>query len=202
MATIRKHNLRFNESCVALFLFIAMLAIHLTAFSAESSSQSNSNWRDGIDKSTDVIYVAMPVATVAGVLISKDWEGLKQCGFTAAATIGVTQILKYTVKERRPDMSDSHSFPSGHASVTFANATFLQKRYGWKFGIPAYALATYASIGRVAAKKHHWWDVLAGAAIGAGSAYVFTTPWASNHDLSIATFADENHIGFSANLSF
>lgn len=142
--------------------------------------------RKGVKVSTDALLVAMPVAALTGVLINQDWEGLKEGVFTAAATLGATYLLKYTVHERRPNHKDYHSFPSAHTSITFATATFLQRRYGWKFGVPAYALATYVGFGRVYGKCHHWWDVLAGGAIGAASALVFTHPWATDHNLQIS----------------
>ena len=52
--------------------------------------------------------------------------------------------------------------------IAFSGATFLQKRYGWSYGLPAYALATFVGYSRVAADRHHWWDCAAGAAIGWG----------------------------------
>ncbi len=140
----------------------------------------------GVKTSTDVALIAMPVATLTGVLIAQDWQGLKQGAFTAVTTAGATYILKYVVKEERPDHSNHHSFPSGHTSTTFATATFLQRRYGWKFGVPAYVVATYVGWGRVFSKKHHWWDVVAGAAIGAGSALIYTTPFSKKHDLNLS----------------
>lgn len=143
----------------------------------------------GVDVSTDVVALALPAATLAGVLIERDWHGLAQCSYTAALTAGVTLLLKYTVREKRPDGSNMHSFPSGHTAVTFASAAFVQRRYGWKFGVPAYALAAYTGWGRVYSKKHHWWDVVAGAAIGAGSAYLFTRQWAAEHQLEISAAA-------------
>src|SRR2546426_3523107 len=54
----------------------------------------------------------------------------------------VTQVAKMSVGRTRPDGSDSFSFPSGHTSSTFASATVLQQYYGWKAGIPAYAVAS------------------------------------------------------------
>lgn len=141
----------------------------------------------GVKTSTDVVLVALPVAALTGVLIQKDWQGLKQGALTAVTSVGATYILKYAVKERRPDGSDMHSFPSGHTSTTFATATFLQRRYGWKVGVPAYVLSSYVGWGRVFSKKHHWWDVAAGAAIGAGAALIYTRPFAEKHDLQIST---------------
>lgn len=157
----------------------------------------------GVATSTDVLMIALPVATLAGVIIEKDWKGLVQGCYTAAATAGATLILKYSVKEWRPDHSNRHSFPSGHTSTSFATAAFIQRRYGWKLGAPAYAVATYVGWGRVFSKKHHWWDAVAGAAIGAGSAYIFTRPWARDHNLSIAPIADPltNTLGLTASFS-
>lgn len=156
----------------------------------------------GVGVSTDIIALGLPVATLAGVLISRDWEGVKQGVLTAAVTAGVTLILKFSISEQRPDKTNYHSFPSGHSATTFATAAFLQRRYGWKFGAPAYALATYTAIGRVVARKHHWWDVVAGAAIGVGSAYIFTKPWVRQHELVLAPVADATTVGFTASMTF
>ena len=174
------------------FLIISFLipSVAYATAPAEEPAFIRSSSQKGVTVSTDVLLVAMPVATLAGVIIEKDWKGLVQGAYTAAATAGATFILKYSVKEWRPDRSNHHSFPSGHTAVTFATAAFVQRRYGWKLGIPAYALSTYVGWGRVFSKKHHWWDVLAGAAIGAGSAYIFTKPWARDHNLSIGPVFD------------
>ncbi|MCM1291555.1 MAG: phosphatase PAP2 family protein [Prevotella sp.] len=152
--------------------------------------------------STDIVALALPVATLTGVLIMQDWEGLKQASFTALTTTGATLLLKFTVNERRPDFSNHHSFPSAHTSASFATASFLQHRYGWKFGIPAYTLATYVAWGRCFSKRHHWWDVVAGAAIGTGSAFIFTTPFAKKHNLAIMPFTDGQNIALATSITF
>jgi membrane-associated phospholipid phosphatase len=95
---------------------------------------------------------------------------------SAALDLGVTYWLKATIKERRPDGSDNDSFPSAHSSVAFTSAEYLRKRYGWEYGIPAYGLAAFVAYSRVEADKHYVRDVLAGAAIGMASSYIFTTP--------------------------
>lgn len=191
-------NLNFLFSII--ILISGILPLSVSAQVNEETTYHLSSSQKGVKISTDVLLVAMPLSALTGVLIEQDWKGLVQGAYTAAATLGATMILKYSVKEWRPDHSNRHSFPSGHTSTTFATAAFLQRRYGWKFGAPAYALATYVGWGRVYAKKHHWWDVLGGAAIGAGSAYIFTKPWAKDHDLKIAPIADPttSTIGLSA----
>lgn len=156
----------------------------------------------GVKVSTDVLLVALPASALVGTLVMKDWKGLLQGVETAAVTTAATYILKYSIKEKRPDGSDYHSFPSGHTAFTFASAAYLQRRYGWAVGGPAYALATYVGWGRCFAKKHHWYDVLAGAAIGAGSAYIFTKPFARRHNLQISPVADNTSIGVYASFEF
>jgi membrane-associated phospholipid phosphatase len=76
-----------------------------------------------------------------------------------------TQGIKYFAGRTRPDGTD-RSFPSGHTSSAFATATVLQRHYGWKVGIPAYALASYVGASRLNANKHYLSDVAFGAALG------------------------------------
>lgn len=155
-----------------------------------------------VKTSTDVILIALPVATLTGVVIMKDWEGLKEGAFTALATAGATYLLKWTVRERRPDGSSFDSFPSGHTATSFATATFLLKRYGWKIAVPAYALSCYVGWGRCFAQRHNWWDVLAGAAIGSASAWIFTTPFAKKHNLAVTPHSDGRNIALHTSFTF
>lgn len=151
---------------------------------------------------TDVGLVFLPVAALTTTLVQKDWKGLIQGLEVAGGTIATTFILKGIVNERRPDGSNMHSFPSGHTAFTFASAAYMQRRYGWKFGAPAYAIASFVGWGRVYAKRHHVWDVVAGGAIGAGFAYLFTTPFAKNHNLAVSPLTDGNNVGIYATMEF
>ena len=49
---------------------------------------------------------------------------------------------------------------------TFASATVLNRRYGWKVGVPAFGVASYVAASRVADGKHFLSDVFFGVAIG------------------------------------
>lgn len=81
----------------------------------------------------------------------------------ATATVGV---LKATVSRERPDESNDHSFPSGHAANSFAVATVLERHYGGAVGWIAYGAAAFIASSRVIG-NHHWLsDVTTGAAIG------------------------------------
>lgn len=177
------------------------------AMSDASSSPTSdlyhrSRARKAVGTSTDVVLIALPAAVLAGVLIEQDWTGLKQGALSGVTSIGAMLLLKYTVREKRPDGSNYHSFPSGHASTTFSAATFIQRRYGWKFGVPAYVLASYVGWGRVYARKHHWWDVVAGAAIGAGASLIYTRPFAEKHELILEPSASPGGVNLSASLVF
>ena len=81
------------------------------------------------------------------------------------------QSAKYVMQRRRPDASDHLSLPSGHSAGTFATATVLQKHFGWKVGIPAYAAGAYVASSRMSANKHHLSDVIMGAAFGIAAAH-------------------------------
>jgi hypothetical protein len=80
-------------------------------------------------------------------------------------TQAVTYGLKYSVQRDRPDGS-GYSFPSGHASTTFATASVLERHFGWKAGIPTYAIATYVAASRLHEDRHWLSDVVFGGAVG------------------------------------
>ena len=189
-----------REKIVAIVIFISM-GMPFSTY-AEETYFVPSSAQKGIRTSTDVVAVALPTAALAVTLIEKDWTGLKEGVFTAAATAGATLILKYSIKENRPDFSNTHSFPSGHSAVTFAAATYIGRRYGWKWSIPAYALSTYTAWGRVYGKKHHWWDVAAGAAIGAASAMIFTHPYMKKHEAALVPTVSETSAGVLMSFAF
>lgn len=183
-------------------LLLCSLLPALPAHAQQDSYAPLSSTRKKIKTSTDIVALALPTAALIGTLCERDWQGLIQGVETAGAAAVITLAMKYGIKEWRPDMSDTHSFPSGHSVVSFATAAYLQRRYGWAFGGPAYALSCYVAWGRVFARQHHVWDVVAGAALGAASAYFFTTPFARKHDLSIAPVSDGTSIGITSSFSF
>lgn len=81
-------------------------------------------------------------------------------------TAGYTTLLKETVHRVRPNGEDNLSFPSGHASNAFALAAVAERHYGWKAGLPAYALASAVAVSRMQRNKHYLSDVMAGATLG------------------------------------
>lgn len=89
-------------------------------------------------------------------------------------TQSLTYGLKYGVRRDRPDLSDGYSFPSGHASTTFASASVLEAHFGWKFGVPGYALAAYVAASRLHENRHWLSDVVFGGAIGVAAGRAVT----------------------------
>lgn len=85
----------------------------------------------------------------------------------------VTQGIKITARRTRPD-GTSLSFPSGHTASAFASATVLERHYGWKAGVPAYALASYIGASRLSENRHYLSDVIFGATIGIVAARTVT----------------------------
>jgi PAP2 superfamily len=138
----------------------------------------------GLEQSADALLVGIPVVAFGlTFLIQNDVVPL---GFNMVSMTGsprhdlalalgragvATYGLKYSVQERRPNGEDDSSFPSGHTAISFAGAEFIRKEYGWRWGVPAYAAASFVGWSRVETKDHWWHDVAAGGAIGILSNY-------------------------------
>ena len=95
---------------------------------------------------------------------------------------GVTQSLKRVIRYPRPNGEDYHSFPSGHSTTAFTNATILHEEYGGRsvlYSIGGYGTATAVGALRVLNNKHWLADVLMGAGIGIGATKVLyiSYPW-------------------------
>jgi hypothetical protein len=94
----------------------------------------------------------------------------------AADTLVLTDVLKYSLRRERPDVDRGQgnffqpggtSFPSGHASLSFAIATVIAHEYpGWFSQFASYGLATAVSMARVTGEKHFPSDVFIGGTMG------------------------------------
>lgn len=150
---------------------------------------------DGIETAGTVLQYALPTIAGGTTLALQDYKGTLQFGESFALTEGVTYGLKYSVNETRPN-GGGESFPSAHTSVSFCSAEFIRKRYGWRYGIPAYGLASFVAYSRVEARAHWPHDVIAGAGIGILSSYIFTRPY---RGWRIQAEGDSKYIGFALN---
>jgi membrane-associated phospholipid phosphatase len=113
----------------------------------------------------------LAVSTVVYVVgRTKDAPRLSHVGMDLIRSIAISELLveslKYTTRRERPDGSGKTSFPSGHASDTFAFATALERHLGWKYAAPAYVFSSYVAASRLPANRHWLSDVVFGAATG------------------------------------
>lgn len=140
------------------------------------------------DNSAYPILIVAPVSLAAyGLAVNQNEE------FESGVLLGSSEILAYSigyivkesVRRDRPyetltdvhtnhlDSADPYSFPSGHTTGAFALATLLTLRYPKpEVYIPAFAWAGLVGYGRIYFGLHYPSDVLAGAMIGAASAYL------------------------------
>lgn len=126
----------------------------------------------------DVLQYALPWAAIAAIAFT----GNKELAFNWAWAVGATMILVHLMKQlfnftalgTRPD-GGNESFPSGHTSGAFSGAWVFVAVFGWMWGAIPLALAFLTGLSRVVSKRHHWRDVIAGAAVaGVVTHYVFT----------------------------
>ncbi|PKH88680.1 phosphatase PAP2 family protein [Colwellia sp. Bg11-28] len=169
------------------FIFLLLVAVPVLA-------------KSSLEKSGDIIHLLLPATALGATLvIEDDYEGSWQLIKTGVVSRVAVEGLKYGVDKDRPDDSGDDSFPSGHTADSFAAATFIQQRYGWKWGIPAYIGATFVGYSRVESDKHYLEDVLAGAAIGIISGLYFTEPYSG---ITISPTAKSGHYGINFSGSF
>jgi membrane-associated phospholipid phosphatase len=121
------------------------------------------------------VAIALPLIAGGISLYKDDRTGLAELTVDTLATVGTAYALKNIVREQRPDKSDFQSFPSDTSALAFAPAQYLWDRYGWQYGLPAYAAASFVGYSRIDAKKHHWYDVAASAGFAFGFSKLFTT---------------------------
>ncbi|MCL1122940.1 phosphatase PAP2 family protein [Shewanella surugensis] len=153
-----------------------------------------------IERSGDIIHLLLPAAAMSATLIYEDnYKGSIQLIESVGVSRLSVEALKYSIDKTRPDGSNDDSFPSGHTADTFATATFIQQRYGWKWAIPAYIGASYVGYSRINSDQHYLEDVLAGAAIGILSAWYFTEPY---QGIKITPIATGQYYGVSVNYTF
>ncbi len=152
----------------------------------------NADGSNTTERAGDIIQILIPAAAYATTFVLDDKEARPQFYKSFLVNLAVTHGLKFAINKRRPEGEGTDSFPSGHTSASFQGATFIHKRYGLKYGIPAYIGASFVGWSRVDSKKHYTVDVLAGAAIGIISSHYFTTPY---KDVSVTPVAENGFYG-------
>ena len=140
----------------------------------------------GISNSTYPVSAAIPVTELIYGCAHHDRQVIR-LGWTTTAGLAVNGILafgiKYAANRTRPYVTypdlqpafieSDPSFPSGHTSFAFYTATMLSIHTDkWYVIAPLYTWATAVGYSRLHLGVHYPTDVLAGAVVGAGSAWL------------------------------
>lgn len=154
--------------------------------------------KSGIETAGDIGLITVPAAALTITLFKGDGQGTWQFTKGFLLNQAVTYGVKVGVNKPRPFNNGDNAFPSGHTSTSFQGASFIHKRYGFKYSIPAYAIAGFTAFSRIDAQKHDGWDLLAGAAVGIGSTLLFTTEYQQEHmELTFNTTQGNYLLGFN-----
>ncbi len=189
-----------NRKNTHFFNFKRVFQIVMGAFCISYLSVVHAN--DSVVRAGDNLQVGIPL--IAGVisLVKGDNEGTAQWAEGALWTGVATHSLKFAVDAERPNGNDNNSFPSGHTSAAFQGAAFLQMRYGWEYGVPAYAAASYVGYSRVHGDYHYWHDVAAGAVLAIGVQYAITEMGLTTRNLFVTPVVTDNQVSLYASISY
>lgn len=139
-----------------------------------------------ISQSAVPISVATPIVIYTLGIINNDSVAKQKAlfiGETFLASAFITVVSKKIIKTDRPYdtypmiqpvvSEASYSMPSGHTSTAFASATSLSLAYPkWYVVAPSFVWAGAIGYSRMHLGVHYPSDVLAGALVGSGSAYL------------------------------
>ena len=154
------------------------------------NSNNSEFWR-GYSKAISNTTTYVSLSAIAGVattgLIKNDKQLLRDAlylGVNLGTNALFTYSLKNSFKRPRPGITypaqitmyedvSSLSFPSGHTSEAFSTATALSLKYPeWYIIAPAYLWAGSVGYSRMNLGVHYPSDVLAGALLGTGTAFL------------------------------
>lgn len=172
----------------------------LLAFQALPAAADDEYTRSEL--SADVVTAALPLAAFAVAHYKDDGAGEGEFLRSNAASLLINTTLRVAFNEtswgERPN-GNQYAFPSGHVAFVVTQAAFLRERFGWKYGLPAYALSGYVAWVRVDTDHHHWRDVIAAVALSEAVAQLWVTP----HDaVRIAPLVGPEWLGVRFERSF
>lgn len=150
----------------------------------------------------DVLTGVIPLGALYKTHVSDDSEGRKQWLWSTGTSLVANTALRVAFNEteygERPN-GHPYGFPSGHIGFIASGAAFLQERYGYRYGVPAWAATGYVAYVRVESRHHHWRDVAAGAVLAYGVSRIFVTPV---EGLEVGPVADGEFTGVAVRYAF
>ena len=132
----------------------------------------------------DVFQYLLPVTALGSTYVADDPEGRMMFIKGFALNMAIVKGTKYSVDKWRPNGENKDSFPSAHTAGAFGGAAFIQTRYGYTYGIPAYLAAIFTGYTRIDSENHYADDVVAAASIAMLSNWVFSKPFVDDVGLS------------------
>lgn len=190
------HVRRLPTQAIVLGLGLPGFAASTMLFAASAHARDTDSW----DQASHIARDALVITAIGLPALQRDWRGDLQAAGSIGASLLTTEALKRSFPERRPDGSDRRSFPSGHTSTSFAAASTIHHRYGWRAGVPAQLVAAFVGVARVQARRHFWYDVVVGAAIGEASGLLLTSK--RNSAVRMMPWGDAKGGGIVASVRF
>jgi len=131
---------------------------------------------DDAERLGDALQIFLPTSAYAMTWIGRDGRGAGQYSLQLGTGLALTYGLKQVVSKRTPTADAFDSFPSAHTQAAFSGASFIHRRFGPRWGVPAFVLASYTGLSRVKADRHYLDDVIAGMSIALVGGWTFTHP--------------------------
>ncbi len=183
-----------NKARPFFFLLLLFAALKSTAQNTDvdilkgiNPNNPNSGYWKAMSGSAYFVSAAVPTFLLTEGII-KNNPLLRQKARNVLGSIlielAISESMKSGFKRKRPAETYpgiifpyrnvyGRSFPSGHTSLVFATAASLSIQYKkWYVTVPAYLWATSVGYSRMYLGVHYPSDVVTGAAVGIGSAYV------------------------------
>ena len=182
-----------NKISCTIFFLLSFVIVSSQNIDFDILKQVNTNRNKALDPTFEAITnsaipisIATPVVLYSIGMIQKDSLIKKKAVFvgeTFLVSAFITLASKQIIKRERPYnryleldpvvFENSYSMPSGHTSSAFATATSLSLAYPkWYVIAPSFVWAGSVGYSRMHLGVHYPSDVLIGALVGSGSAFL------------------------------